>query len=191
MLLRHFLLSCASALQTSTMFNFLRSDCTRSCHLCFCPPWCLLPPAILLTRSCLGNRSPGILSRCLRHFNLLFWIITLTLSIFELLRWVFLIFSHRDVLVMILEHLLTKTWSLCVCFCKRFQVSLPYRRFSITALKSFNFVCTFIFGWYHTSRLRVRKACAALLIRASTSVSTELSLLSILPRYLNWVTSSK
>ena len=151
-----------------------------------------LPPAILLTRSRLGNRSSGILSRCSSHFNLLFWIITSTLSIFELLRsWVFLIFSHRDVPVMILKHLLTKTWSLCVCFCKRFQVSLPDRRFGITALKSFNFVFTFIFGWYHTSQLRGRKACAALLIRASTSVSTELSLLSILPKYLNCVTSSK
>ena len=92
---------------------------------------------------------------------------------------------------MILRHLLTNTCSRWMLCCRRFQVSLPYRSVGkITALKSFSLVKTFIFGRYHTSLLMLRKTCDVLLIRDSTSASTVLSLLKMIPRYLNLDTSS-
>ena len=57
-------------------------------------------------------------------------------------------------------------------------------------LKSLIFVETFILFWYHTNLLMLRKTWAALLMRDSTSASTELSLLRMLPRYLNYDTRS-
>ena len=60
----------------------------------------------------------------------------------------------------------------------------------MTDLKSLIFVKTFIFFWYHTNLLMLRKTWAALLMCDSTSASTELSLLRMLPRYLNCETCS-
>ena len=50
MLLRHCFLSLAVVLQSATMFNCFKAAWMRSCHLCFWPPWHLLPFIILLTK---------------------------------------------------------------------------------------------------------------------------------------------
>ena len=155
----------------------------------------VMPPLFLsslmpLTTSYLTIKS-FFYKRSLSHWSLLFWIITSTLSIFALFRLVLLILFHSEVPVMILRHLLTNTCSRWMLCCRRFQVSLPYRNVGrITALKSFSLVKTFIFGWFQTSLLMVRKTCDALLIRDSTSASTLLPLLKMLSRYLNLDTSS-
>ena len=60
----------------------------------------------------------------------------------------------------------------------------------MTDLKSLIFVETFILFWYHTNLLMLWKTWAALLMRDSTSASTELSLLRMLPWSLNCDTRS-
>ena len=101
--------------QSLTILIYFKSLLTTSTYLCFCPPWHLLPPLILLTSNFFGTRSSHILSRWPNHRNLLCCKMQSTLSISAIsLIFVHFILSLRVKPQIVRTHLLMKIWSRCL-----------------------------------------------------------------------------